>query len=269
MRVVLVALLLLAAAMAGCATKKGDDDGDGDGTSGTASGSKSGSKSGSGTGSPGNGTGSANNATLTADVVNGTAPLAVNFTMTASPGASSWRLSFGDGAFANGTGVPSAANHTYTVGGNFSANLTVVYSDAPNAGPNVTVALNITVAVPAGNSPPDVLHFEFADSLGCAGDAGADNCISFVGGPETSGIDGYWQALDERYWGLSFTTTVNQVQPAVADSDCAITDADHVILEEPNNGSSPCAGTVPQGAAWIFLYPYALPALAQTLTFTV
>lgn len=261
MRVVLVALLLLAAAMAGCATKKDDD------PTGTATGTPSGSRSGTGTGS-GNGTGAAHNATLTADVVNGTAPLQVNFTMAASPGATSWRLSFGDGAIANGTGAPSAANHTYAIGGNFSANLTVVYADGPTAGPNATATLAIHVAVPAGTPAPDVLHFEFADSLGCVGDAGAENCITFVGGPDANGIDGYWQALDERYWGLSFTTTIDQVQPAVADSDCAITDADHAILEEPNNSSGPCAGTVPAGAAWIFLYPYALPALSQTLTFT-
>lgn len=282
MRVVLVALLLLAAAMAGCATKKGndgDDDPSGTGTStNSGSGSKGGTRSGSGTGSSaGTGTGSStpNNATLAADVVNGTAPLAVNFTMTATTGATSWRLAFGDGSFTNGTGDPAAANHTYSVGGNFSANLTVVYSDGPNAGPNATASLNITVAVPAGGAAPDVTHFEFGESAGCVGDAHSINndvplnCVSFQGGPDASGIDGHWQALDERYWGMTITTTMDEPSGLNADSDCYFFAEDaETETGEASNGGDLCAGVVPDGTYWMFLYPWGFPATAMTADFS-
>ena len=256
MRVVLVASIVLLAALAGCtAEKKGDEPSSSATTSTGASASP--------TAAP-----TPKVASLLANVTNGTAPLLVNFTLNATAGALNWTLSFGDGNVTNGTSAPPAlANHTYAIAGNFSANLTVNYAGGAKA--NATLAINVTLTAASKAAPPDVLVFTFADSLGCAGDLGADNCVSFQGGPDASGIDGYWQALDERYWGLSFVGTVDQVQPAVADSDCAFTDAAFAIIGEANNTSSPCSGTVPAGTAWIFVYPYALPALEQTLTFTV
>lgn len=258
--VVAVALLLLASAMAGCAQNGGDGAKD--------PGTLGGSTSGTGTG-PGNGTGStAYSVTLKANQVNGTAPLSVEFTINATVGAASWRLSFGDGAIGNGTGQPSVANHTYPIGGNFSANLTVAYPSG-----NLSSSLAIAVAVPEGGGPPEVTHFEFADSLGCLGEdgPGADQCISFQGGPDSSGIDGYWQALDLRYWGLSFTSTVTQggpVGPALNDSDCAFTDEAFAIIGFASNSSNPCAGSVPEGTAWIFIFPFATPALEMAIDFT-
>ncbi len=252
MRVLAVAGMVLLVALAGCGDDKGGPDGPGTPTSSATSTSTS-------MAPPA--------ANLTADVADGEAPLAVNFTLNATAGAASWRLSFGDGAAANGTGQPAAANHTYSVAGNFSANLTVSYAGGAFA--NASLAIRVTLPAGSGSSraPPDVTHFEFADSLGCVADAGVDRCVSFQGGPDASGIDGYWQALDERYWGLSFTTTVDQGQPARNDSDCAFTDAAFAILGDANNSDQPCAGTVPAGTAWIFLFPYALPALGQTLDF--
>lgn len=267
MRVAFVLLLLLAAATSGCLEAKKEEGGDGEpsGTaSGTASGSASKSATRSGTGSTGAaGGGLIGNVTLHADVVNGSAPLAVDFTINATSGATTWRMSFGDGAEANGTGQPTGLNHTYSVGGNFTAQVTAAYP-----GGNVSANLTITVTVPPGQAGPDVTHFDFADSLGCVGDAGADTCITFNLGLDGNGIDGYWQALDERYWGLAFTTTVESTSP-LADSDCAFTGEDMAaIIGDANNSSSPCAGTVPEGTAWIFLYPYAAPALSMTMDFT-
>jgi PKD repeat protein len=277
MRVVLVSLILLAAAMSGCAGDKGNDDGDGDasGTSTkTGTGTKSGTKSGSGTGSTtATGTGSPvpHNATLVADVVNGTAPLSVNFTMNATPGATSWRLAFGDGSFTNGTGQPATANHTYAVGGNFSANLTVVYAQGANA----TAGVDITVAVPAGGAAPDVTHFEFGESSGCMGDAHAINptvplnCASFQAGPDASGIDGHWLALDERYWGMTITTTMDDPTTQNQDSDCYFYKADaKTETGTASNGGGLCLGVVPAGTYWLFLYPWALPALGMTADFS-
>ena len=263
MRALAVALIVLVAALAGCADPNKDAD---DTPSSSPSASATQSATSTATAAP-----TPKAASLLANATNGTAPLAVNFTVNATAGALSWSLAFGDGSATNGTSLPAAANHTYSVGGNFSANLTVTYAGGATA--NATLAINVTLTAQAKAAPPDVLVFEFADSLGCAGEdgAGADACLSFIAGPDAaiSGIDGYWQALDERYWGLSFTTTIDQVQPAVNDSDCAFTDADHTIIGFASNGSSPCMGVVPEGTAWIFLFPFAVPALSQTLTFTV
>jgi hypothetical protein len=270
MRVVLVGLLILTAAMAGCAEKK-DDDG-GDGPSGTSTSTASGSKSGTSTGSTtGTGTGSvSHSATLAADETNGTAPLSINFTMTADPGATSWFLAFGDGSSDNGTGEPATANHTYSVGGNFSASLRVVYSDGPNA----TASVNITVAVPGPSGPAPETHFEFGESAGCAADAHAAeptvpvNCISFHAGPDAPAVDGHWLALDERYWGMTLTSTMEESSGLNADSDCFFMAPDHTtIIGDGHNGGGLCAGVVPEGTGWLYIYPWAFPADAMTADF--
>ena len=136
-------------------------------------------------------------------------------------------------------------------------------------GLEASVNVTATLTEEAAAAAPEVTEFSYGESLGCAGDflqiAGA-NCISALGGPEESGIDGFWQALDERYWGLEFTSTVaNQL----GDSDCYLTDADLNVVGSGNNGSAACMGVVPEGTAWIFLYSYAEPATGQTLTFIV
>lgn len=250
MRWAFLVTLLLTATMAGCTTVPSDEPA-------TTSSSTTSTSSAPVVG----------NVTLAADVVNGTAPLLVNFTLNGTGSPSSWRLSFGDGSIANGTMLPAATNHTYVVGGNFSANLTVVYA-AGNA--TATVLVNVTVPQASGNSvaAPDVTHFEFADSLGCFGDVvGVENCFSFAGGPDASGIDGYWLALDERYWGLTLSSTIDQGQPVLADSDCAVTDAAFAVIEELNNGGDPCGGPVPKGTAFLFIYPYGTPGLSMTVDF--
>lgn len=259
MRPLLVVLVIVLAAMAGCITKKDDGKDATTSTSTTGTGSRSATST---TGGPGSTATPLRTATLSANATNGTAPLAVAFTLNASAGATSWRLAFGDGAVANGTGQPSSANHTYAVGGDFSANLTVVF---PNG--NATANLTITVAVPAARAAPDVTHFEFGSSLGCVGDLGADSCISFNAGPDGSGIDGWWQALDERYWGLHLTSTIDSDAP-LADSDCAFVDADETtIIGDADNSSNPCDGVVPAGTAWLYIYPYATPANGLTVDF--
>lgn len=255
MRALLAVVLLVAAAGAGCLSEKGSDDP-------TATPSSTTSRSSSSTAS----SVPVGTASLVADVQNGTAPLPVNFTVNATGSPLAWRLSFGDGHIGNGTTFPAAVNHTYDIGGNFTANLTVAYTGG-NATANVTLSI-LVPQTPTGPAPPDVTHFEFADSLGCFGDVvGVENCISFAGGPDASGIDGYWQALDERYWGLSFTSTVDQGQPVLADSDCAVTDAAFAVLEELNNGGDPCSGTIPPGTAFLFIYPYGSPGLSMTVDF--
>lgn len=82
---------------------------------------------------------------LAADIVNGTAPMLVNFTIDALNATDAlnvtWSLDFGDGNSTDGTGVPAAANHTYGAG-DFVATLTLV-----EGAQTTTSSANITALV--------------------------------------------------------------------------------------------------------------------------
>jgi hypothetical protein len=129
-----------------------------------------------GNGTVGNDTVASTVATLIANVTNGTAPLAVNFTIdgsgfggdegtgdgstngtgngTASNSTGvSWTLDFGDGNQTNGTSLPAMANHTYSTVGNYSATLTIT---SENGTANSTV--QITVEPGAGGAPAGPNH---------------------------------------------------------------------------------------------------------------
>lgn len=257
MRLIACLAILLVGTLGGCLDSKDGDGGDaGNGTGTTTSGSSTDTST-----RPGNGTtpGGLGNASLVADVTNGTAPLNVTFTINATAGALAWRLALGDGNSTQGSTFPANHTYTYSVGGNFSANLTVAF-----AGGNASAVVPITVAVGNAMAPPDVTHFEYPESLGCAGDiVGEENCLSWAS-PDASGIDGFWEALDARYWGYLLTSTVS----ANPDSDCVFTDASFAILGNGNNGGAACQGTVPEGTAWLFIYPYAIPAGGMTVDFT-
>jgi PKD repeat protein len=81
---------------------------------------------------------------VSADATTGTAPLAVNFTSTPSGGVTpyTYAWTFGDGTSA----TSQSPSHTYTVAGNYSANLTVTDANGSKA---VTSALSITVHAPS------------------------------------------------------------------------------------------------------------------------
>ncbi len=204
---------------------------------------------------------------FTADAVNGTAPLMVNFTIDAVNGTdvanATWRIDFGDGNTTNGTGIPAVASHTFGPG-----NFTTVL-DLRIDGMDLTTSVTTAVAEGAAQEPPrqlpEKLSWSFGPSLGCAGDVGT--CISLEVGPGEPGIDGFFVELDELYWGLPFTSTV---QNARADSDCWFVGEDgHTPIGEANNSDKACAGTVPPNAHYIFLYSYAEPSQGMTLTFVV
>lgn len=254
-RTILIAALLAVVALAGCASEEladpTDDAGDGsdEGDHGAA----------------GNGTVDVTplNATLVADVVNGTAPMQVNFTLDATHPNATWELDFGDGNTTAGDGLPADASHTYRAG-DFTASLTVEAD-----GNSTTSEVDIAAAAPAPQEPepemPEKLSWEFGPSAGCAGDTGA--CISLAAGPDQPPVDGFWIELDERYWGLSFTGTAENQR---TDSDCwFIKDDGETKNGDANNADGPCAGTVPAETKWIFLYSYAEPATAMTLEFIV
>jgi hypothetical protein len=168
-----------------------------------------------------------------------------------------WNL--GDGNIS----TEAAVNHHYAAAGNYTVNVTA--TDA--AGQTATSAVNVTVsdgaALPA---EPIQTVFEYeGEFLGCEPSA-TETCISRELGPDEDPIDGVWVPLDERYWGLDFTGGASQ--PVVfSDTDCWFVSADMENIGSANNGENPCTGTVPDGAAWIFLYPYAQPATAMSIQF--
>lgn len=138
---VLAGLLLV---MAGC-TQARDDPAPGD----------DGQVAGGGNGGQGDGQGGGSDANaswvpaLTADRLNGTAPLNITFTVDA-PGAqnASWSLDFGDGNGTQGTAVPADAWHVFAAG-NHSVTLTV---DADG----VSQAVSVLVVAVAGAPAPVV-----------------------------------------------------------------------------------------------------------------
>ena len=166
---------------------------------------------------------------------------------------------------ATGQSLPATVDRTYNTTGTYQ----VVY--VLRAGNDIVERLNVTIIVSgngsanvsAGRPLPDVLHFEYPESFGCAGDVAT--CVSREGGPDASGIDGFWQELDDRYWGLGFAVTGG----AAGDSDCQAFDADQNNLGDFSNGGSECTGVLPDGTAYLFLYSYAAPSLGLTLDFTV
>jgi hypothetical protein len=149
-RVAVVVCFVAIAGLSGCLSAKDADTQAADaagaaGSSSSSSGTKSttGTKAGGSTSATATGAASARTASLAASVVNGTAPLAVNFTVEATGNPQFWTLSFGDGTKTNGTGsaLPATVNHTFAAGA-FQANLTVLYPDGATLARNVT--LNVT-----------------------------------------------------------------------------------------------------------------------------
>lgn len=124
-------------------------------------------------------------------------------------------------------------------------------------------------------------HFEFGPTAGCASDANAlsgglvpPNCISFNAGPMAPAVDGHWIPLNESYVGLQVTSDFVTQAPATPatthDSDCFFVAADATTLVgEAHNGAEVCTGVVPEGAAWMFYYPWGVPADSMTLDFAI
>lgn len=141
----------------------------------------------------------------------------------------------------------------------------------PTASPSPSPSPGNTTPGPEPEEPeeererPETLNFSYGPAAGCEGSLlGEGNCVTFQAGPDAPEVDGHWQALDERYWGLRFTTTVDS---AGGDSDCYFVRANGNILGNAHNGSGPCQGRVPDNTAFLFLYSYVEPHQAMTLQF--
>lgn len=281
MRAILVTLLMIAMALAGCTSDDGGDNGDGQGNEGQ--GNDGHGSDGHGDPEPGHEDAPERLVNVTADKTNGMVPAEITFlveliqlnefnnqTFYDSYGGNyTYTIDFGDETTDAGEGVGGFidAVHTYELGGNY----TVLVSVSFEGGEPIEGSLGIKLTTPAPpRQLPEPSHFEYGPALGCAGDV--DTCIGMllVTSPiamspeEADGIDGYWQPLTEEYWGLVMETTVDSVS---GDSDCNFFNAAFEIIGAPNNVDQPCGGVVPDETAWLFLYSYAEPNTGQTATF--
>jgi hypothetical protein len=258
---------------------------------GTASSSASGTTT---TPPPANATG---NATGNTTAPSGPAPLNVTFELGAArlPAGVTARWTFDLGRAAgngtgnatgnetvprNGTSLPATLTHTYTAVGDY--NVTFILRAGDLAPQTLQATLHIgngTGNVSASKPLPDQVHFEYGESLGCTGDIQGNTCVEWENGPPGGDIDGHWIALGELYWGLYVTSTVTQTPageqtvPVLgakvgADTDCVFVDDALAVVGNANNGGSSCLGQVPDGAAWMFIYPYANPAIDMTVDFS-
>ncbi|WP_236610359.1 PKD domain-containing protein [Methanosphaerula palustris] len=87
---------------------------------------------------------------FTANVTNGTAPLAVGFTDQSTGTPTSWSWNFGDG----NTSIEQSPAHTYATAGNYTVNLT-----ATNAGGNNTTTKTNYITVTTAVTPVPVANF--------------------------------------------------------------------------------------------------------------
>jgi hypothetical protein len=180
-------------------------------------------------------------------------PLTIAFTGARSGGVS-YEWDFGDGNSSD----EANPRHTYAAAGTYTATLTLSY------GVDGALTETNTVVVVAPVVYPDVLVFEYGPSLGCIGDFLV--CYSEeLGETPVPVSDGFWQELDERYWGLEFTVTSDSL---LNDTDCTAYDADgEPISVDLNGGAGPCAGRLPEGTAALFLYNYLEPSSSLRLEF--
>ncbi len=164
MRVLLVTLLLLLVGLAGCASE-GDsptnDAGNGDGGDNTNSGNGTIDDPGNG---GNNGTANGNSTTnetvenlvpvinVTADIVNGTAPLLVTFNLTIEDDSENltWSFFLEGTAMQNGTGAAAVVNHTFTAGSWF---VEFVASDGEHE-----ATANMTIEVQGAAPEPVVIN---------------------------------------------------------------------------------------------------------------
>lgn len=263
-----VALVVLAAALSGCADPDDPEPGDP-----TTTGAPTTTATPTPTPTP-DAPGSITQ--FSADRTSGDAPLIVTFTLDGSSedDDATWRIGFGDGTDDAGdvADLPQDVTHTYRIGGEFTAQATIADASGTVRSQNITVSI---VAPPPGETPP--LVFEFGPSAGCVTEGA---CAGEAAGPTAPPVDGHWQALDERYWGMVFSSTVTRGGETgqsgddwpLFDSDCFFYGEDTATrIGDAHNGGGACgsADGVPEGALWIFIAPYALPAEAMTLTFGV
>lgn len=196
-------------------------------------------------------------ANLTADPENGSAPLAVNFTIDATDrdgDLAGWELSFGDGNATDGTEFPADASYEYPSEGNFSAVLIVTDS----TGQNDTV--NLTVAVEAGGNMSFVYEGDVSRDCFQCSDIGTDFCVGRQ--IDSNGSDCVWFELPEEAAGLPFIANSTGGDPDLRFYEECVSGATSSSFAE----DGPESGEVPEETGCVMMWEYSDAPSTITLT---
>ncbi len=116
--------------------------------------------------------------------------------------------------------------------------------------------------------------------------AGNAACPGLLAGPyRMAPTDGAWIAVDERFAGAAVSMyltsgvergdvsgladEIGDEHVYIANTDCFFLDHMLNIIGEANNQGGPCAGFVPEGTHWLFVYSYNIPTYSMTTTFVL
>jgi PKD repeat protein len=181
-------------------------------------------------------------ASLVANNATGSIPFNVTFTLggtDADEDAMTYTLAFGDGsADATGSTLPAEVQHTYSLEGNFTVLFTV--SDG-TASSNQTVVVQALVGTVAAGQSVDFAYT--ADPAGCA-----DAPSKMVFGTPAAGKTWAEWAVDPATVGHPFTAVFTGANPLLIIGQVAFYDATDSNMDASVTGTSPLAGTVPEGA---------------------
>ncbi|HLE47949.1 MAG TPA: hypothetical protein VI818_06600 [Candidatus Thermoplasmatota archaeon] len=200
-------------------------------------------------------------ANLTADVLNGTAPLVVNFTLANDGGnLSAWVLSYGEGNATNGTELGVVA-FTFVAAGAYNATLML---EGPGGNSSATLSITVSATEAPQIPPPSKVKFNSGPVTGCVSEAGYKNCPAYVRGPANSQYLGLWITLEPGHVGMNFATT-----SFGGDSDGWIfTSATGDSIKDVSNSGGEAKGVVPPGAKYILIVSWATPSDDLEVVFT-
>lgn len=191
-------------------------------------------------------------AIIEVDVRRGFAPLEVNVSLKAAGGIEgNW--TFDDGLnMETGTELPTSRTVRFDTPGTYSLRFTIEADQTYETVVPIVVERKLVVPDPASFSAGQPL-------ISCTG-----SCVS-GDGPESPVFDGFWSAIDERYWGLA-AAAVGDVQNIGGDGTATVVfyDAD---LNELAAGE---AVITPDGASWAFAHgnfsPFGGSAIYEDMT---
>ncbi|HEX9816504.1 MAG TPA: PKD domain-containing protein [Candidatus Thermoplasmatota archaeon] len=190
-------------------------------------------------------------ANLTADPDNGSAPLAVNFTINATDADGdnlTWSLDAdGDGTSdGNGTDadLPGNVSFAYAAAGLYNATLTV---DDGTANTTATIAINVT----AGGATMEPVAFSEDVQLPCpqCTAAGANTGVGYRAGE--SGVDSAFFDLLPEFVGQPFTATSSGGSLGMVFRDSCDAGA---AIGSVASGAGSHTGTVPEGALCVLMW---------------
>ena len=150
---------------------------------------------------------------LSVNLTSGTAPLAVDYSLTgadADGSVASWTLQFGDGTQATGTTLPLLQGKTYNASGTYTANLTVTDNVGATATASVTVSVNARpTATLAANRTAGTAPFAVDFTLGGSDPDGAIASWSLSFGDGTSASGAAMPTLQGKTYNASGTYRAN------------------------------------------------------------